>query len=124
MKTMTATTSRIRRSRLAGLAGPAAAAALAIGAIGAIGGGSVAAAPAAHADNGATFHSVMVDCASTQFYRNYDPSSDNFSDPVATYTYGQLVSIRTGDERSGPRGVRGYENMWGWFSRNCLQGYH
>lgn len=85
---------------------------------------TLATAPAAHADNGATFHLVMVDCASTQFYRNYNPSTDDFSDPVATYTYGQYVHIRTGDERSGPRGTRGYENMWGWFSRNCLQGYH
>ena len=85
---------------------------------------SVGAAQTAHAGNGATFHPVMVDCQSTIFYRNYNPSTDNFSDPAGTYYYGQYVSIRTGDERSGPRGVRGYENEWGWFSRNCLQGYH
>jgi hypothetical protein len=100
------------------LAGHAAAVALAVGAIGA------GVAGTAHADNGATFHPVMVDCPSTDFYRNYNPATDDFSDPDGTYHYGDVVSIRTGDERSGPRGVRGYTNAWGWFSRNCLQGYH
>lgn len=97
-----------------------AAAALTIGAAGV----AIGTAQTAGADNGATFHLVMVDCTSTVFYRNYDPSSDNFSDPDGTYYYGDQVRIRTGDERSGPRGVRGYTNAWGWFSRNCLQGYH
>lgn len=95
-----------------------AAVALSAGALG------VMTAPAAHAAGGADFHPVMVDCQSTRFYRNYNPGTDDFSDPDGTYTYGQYVNIRTGDERSGPRGVRGYENEWGWFSRNCLQGYH
>jgi hypothetical protein len=107
-------TTLTRRARLAALAG----AALAVTAVG------VATAPAGHADNGASFHAVMVDCASTQFYRNYNPHTDDFSDPDGTYYYGQYVNIRTGDERSGPRGVRAYQNEWGWFSRNCLRGYH
>jgi hypothetical protein len=101
------------------LAGQTAALALAVGAIG------VGAAGTAHAGDGATFHSVMVDCSSTYFYRNYNPGTDDFTDPSgAPYVYGQMVNIRTGDERSGPRGVRAYQNEWGWFSRNCLQGYH
>jgi hypothetical protein len=108
-------TTLTRRARLAGALAGATLAATAFG---------VATAPAGHADNGATFHSVMVDCASTQFYRNYNPYTDDFSDPDGTYYYGQYVNIRTGDERSGPRGVRAYQNEWGWFSRNCLQGYH
>jgi hypothetical protein len=78
----------------------------------------------AHAGDGASFHSVMIDCPSTYFYRNYNPGTDDFSDPDGQYVSGQFVNIRTGDERSGPRGVRAYQNEWGWFSRNCLQGYH
>jgi hypothetical protein len=105
-------------SRRARLAGYTAALTLAAGAIGA------GAAQTAHADNGATFHLVMIDCASTDFYRNYNPSTDDFSDPHGTYYYGDQVKIRTGDERSGPRGTRGYTDAWGWFSRMCLQGYH
>src|SRR3954468_12013093 len=107
-----------RIPRRLGLAGTTAALALSAGALG------VGAAQSAHADNGATFHSVMVDCPSTDFYRNYNPYTDDFSDPDGTYYYGQYVNIRTGDERSGPRGTRAYQNEWGWFSRNCLQGYH
>lgn len=100
------------------LAGQTAALALAVGAIG------VGAAGTAHAGDGATFHSVMIDCTSTDFYRNYNPPTDDFSDPDGTYYYGQYVNIRTGDERSGERGTRAYQNEWGWFSRMCLQGYH
>jgi hypothetical protein len=99
-------------------AGHAAALALAVGAIGA------GAAGTAHAGDGASFHLVMVDCPSTDFYRNYNPPTDDFSDPHGTYYYGDQVKIRTGDERSGERGVRGYTDAWGWFSRTCLQGYH
>jgi hypothetical protein len=100
------------------LAGQTAALALAVGAIG------VGAAGTAHAGDGATFHSVMIDCPSTDFYRNYNPPTDDFSDPDGKYYYGQYVNIRTGDERSGERGTRAYQNEWGWFSRMCLQGYH
>ena len=56
--------------------------------------------------------------------RQLQPEHRDFSDEAGTYYYGQYVNIRTGDERSGPRGVRDYENAWGWFSRNGLQGYH
>ncbi len=81
----------------------------------------------AQALDGAPFKSVTVDCQSAHFYRNYDPSADDFSsDSGIGYPAGQAVTARDGDERTGPRGVRGYVDGggWGFYSTSCLAGYH
>lgn len=64
-----------------------------------------------------------ITCQSTGFWRNYNPSTDNFSDLDYTYHFGEIAYTRAPPYRRwGPRGVIAYRNKWGFISVNCLSG--
>jgi hypothetical protein len=69
-------------------------------------------------------HCETVTCSSAQLYRNYNPNTDNFSDPFNTVTYGMVLNVHNApDRRFGPRGVRIYNSgIWGFVSGNCVSG--
>ncbi|WP_210491273.1 hypothetical protein [Patulibacter sp. SYSU D01012] len=80
-------------------------------------------------DNGGTRHAETVTCDSAGFYRNYQPTEDDFRDLVTTYHRGDRISVRDSEapahdyRRYGPRGVVVYMmNRWGFMSKNCLSG--
>lgn len=74
--------------------------------------------------SGGSRHSETVTCASTGFYRNYDPGTDHFSTQDGTYYQGNVISVRDAPYRTyGPRGVVVYmQAEWGFMSNNCLSG--
>jgi hypothetical protein len=83
----------------------------------------VSSAATGSAADGASFHTeyVTAPCGSTNFYLNYNPTTDNFSDAVATFYEGNPVNIRDAPNLRAPRGLDGYEGgRWGFFDNNCI----
>lgn len=78
---------------------------------------------AAEPCGGGLFHCETNRCASAQFYLDYNPTTDHFSDPYGSrLVEGEQGNIR--DEpyrRYGPRGVRAmHAGAHGFYSRTCF----
>jgi hypothetical protein len=69
-------------------------------------------------------HCETVVCGSGYLYRNYNASTDDFSDPYNTVYSGQTLNVRNAPyRRYGPRGVRVFNSgIWGFVSANCVSG--
>jgi hypothetical protein len=74
---------------------------------------------------GGYFHCETNICESAQFYSDYNPTTDHFSDPRGKpLVRGEQGNIRNEPyRRYGPRGVRGmHAGAHGFYSKNCFPG--